>query len=90
MEEILVIFACLKSVGCSETSKHYYSTHPEIQEVARNSERIAKKYVGPMVIETVGPVIMVVAGGTGTIRLNKYFSLQGNKNNATLSFNLEY
>lgn len=90
MEEILVILACLNSVGCSETSGHYYNTHPKVQEMARKSERIAKRYVGPVVVEAIGPVLVAVSGSTGTIRLNQYFSLQGNKRNATLSFNLEY
>jgi hypothetical protein len=90
MEEILVIFACLNSTGCTETSGLYFNTHPEVREIAHRGERLAKKYVGPFVIESVGPFIMVAAGGSGTIRLNKYFSLQGNKNNATLGFRWEF
>lgn len=90
MEELLVIFACLNNTGCSEVSRYYYSIHPEVQKIAKNSEKITKKYVGSIMVETVGSAIMVVAGGTGTVKLNKYFSLQGNRNHAMFSFNLEY
>jgi hypothetical protein len=90
VEELLVIFACLNSTGCTETSGHYYNTHPQVQEIVKKSEKMVKHYVGPRVIESVGPVLMVAAGGSGTIRLNRNFSLQGNKNNVTLGFTWEF
>lgn len=90
MEEFLVIFACLNSTGCTETSRHYYNTHPQIQEVVKKGEKIANKYIGPTAIQVLGPAILISAGATGTIRLNKHFSLQGNKNTGILGFSKEF
>ena len=90
MEEFLVIFACLNSTGCSETSHHYYSTHPQVQEAVKRGERIAKKYIGPVIIETVGPTLLFVAGGTGHVRLHSNISLKINQDGAILGFVKEF
>jgi hypothetical protein len=88
--EGLVIFSCLNHAGCSETSSHYYALHPEIREIVDFNEKRIKRYVGPVVIETAGPVLFVIAGGTGTIKLNRYFSLQFDRQSGTLSFKKDY
>jgi len=88
--EGLVIFSCLNHAGCSETSSHYYSLHPEVREMVELNEKRIKKYVGPMFIETAGPLLFVAAGGTGTIRLHKYFSLQFDRQSGILSFKKDY
>ena len=90
LPEALVIFACLNSTGCSETSAHYFNTHPEARKVIKNGEEKIKYYVGPTLITTVGPFIYAAAGGTGTVRLNRYFSLQISKNQNTISYRLEF
>lgn len=90
LPEALVIFACVTSKGCNETSSHYYNTHPEVREmVERNSKKI-EKFIGPTVIQTFGPALYVAAGGTGTVRLNKFFSLQLNREKGTLVFSKEF
>lgn len=90
LSEALVIFACVNSTGCNETSSHYYNTHPELREmVDRNSKEI-ERFVGPTVIQVVGPVLFAAAGGTGTVRLNKYFSLQMSIQKGTLMFGKEF
>ncbi len=94
LPELLVIFACVNSTGCSETSSAYYNIHPEIQQmVEETGEHIrirAEKYVGPIVIQTVGPMIYAAAGGTGTIRFSKNISVQGNKKDLKLTFGMEF
>lgn len=90
LEEALVIFACVNSTGCSETSSQYYATHPEFRSFVEYEEKRIRNYVGPQVLDTVGPVLFVVAGGTGTIRLNQYFGLQFSRSNGTLTFKKEF
>ena len=90
LPEALVIFACIKSAGCNETSSHYYNTHPEFQEMVKRNEKEIQKFIGPAVIQTVGPIIFAVAGGTGTVRLNRYFNLQGSTQKGTLVFIKEF
>lgn len=90
LEEALVIFACIHGTGCSETSNQYFSVHPEVKEIVDHEGRVIREYIGPAVVDTVGPMLFVVVGGTGTIRLNKYFSLQINKETGTLSFRKDY
>jgi len=90
LSEALVIFACINSTGCSETSSHYYNTHPEIKEIVQKHEKLAEKYIGPVVIQTVGPVLCVASGGTGTIRLSRNWSLQLGRDRGTLAYRLEW
>lgn len=90
LPEALVIFACVNSSGCSETSSHYFNTHPEVREIVKRNERIVEKFIGPYVIQTAGPLLYVVAGGTGTVRLSKYFNLQLSTQKSTLVFSKEF
>jgi hypothetical protein len=64
---MLVIFSCLRSVGCSETSTHYYNTNPELKEMVKLNETRINKLAGPFVVQVVGPMIYTVMGGTGTL-----------------------
>ena len=88
--EGLVIYACLNHAGCTETSNLYYSQHPELRQMVEYNEKRIKRYVGPIVIETFGPVLFVAAGGQGTIKINRYFSLQFSRENGMLSFRKDY
>lgn len=90
LPEALVIFACLNSTGCSETSSHYFNTHPDMKEMVKKHERKVEEYVGPYVIATVGPVLHIASGGTGTVRLNRQFSLQVGIKKTTLMFGMEF
>lgn len=90
LAEALVILACTTSKGCNETSTHYYATHPEIREMIEANEKKVEKFIGPTVIQTVGPFLYAAAGGTGTVRLNKYFNLQLSTQKATLGFTKEF
>lgn len=90
LPEALVVFACLNSTGCSETSSHYYNTHPDVRELVERNEKKIEKFIGPQIIATFGPMIYVAAGGTGTVRLNKFFSLQINHEKGTLVFGKEF
>lgn len=78
MQELLVIFACLNSHGCSETSKTYYGYHPELHEFIAYSERRVKKYLSPTLLENVGPFVFMAAGGTGNFKITENISLQIN------------
>ena len=76
MQEFLVIFACLGNHGCTETSKTYYGYHPELREVVEYNERRVRNYLGPFIIDNVGPVVFMAAGGTGSFKLTENISLQ--------------
>lgn len=88
--EALVIFACLKSAGCSETSTQYFNTHPEVREMIERHEKSITEAVGSNAIRFVGPFIFAAAGGTGTVRMDKNFSLQGSTKQCILVFGKEW
>lgn len=90
LPEALVIFACVNSTGCSETSSHYFNTHPDVREIVKTQEKKVEDFVGPYVIQTLGPLFYVASGGTGTVRLNKYFNLQISTQKSTLMFSKEF
>jgi hypothetical protein len=90
LPEALVLLACTTSKGCTETSAHYYNTHPDFRRIVETNEKKVEEFVGPKVIATVGPFLYVAAGGTGTVRLPNHFSLQIGKERCTLAFRLEW
>lgn len=90
LEEALVIFACINSTGCKETSTQYYSTHPEVKQMIERQERKVKEFVGPYLVEAIGPVLFVAVGGTGTVRLYKNWSLQISEETSMLSFRKDF
>jgi hypothetical protein len=102
--EGLVIFSCIvnppvhhgnsedssfnSGSACSSTSSLYFSQNPEVKTQIDKSEKIVTDYVGPSIVNTVGPALFVVAGGSGTIKINKYFSLQFTRDSGILSFRI--
>lgn len=90
LPEALVILACLEGKGCTETSQHYYNTHPEIKIVVENGKKTIERYTGETFIQITGPLIFAAAGGTGTIRLSKHFSLQVNRESGIIGFSKEF
>jgi hypothetical protein len=105
IEGLLVIFACVSNPpvyhgdsvassyssgsACSTTSSLYFSQHPDVKMQIDKNEQIVKDYVGPTAVDYVGPALFVAAGGSGTIKLNKYFSLQFQKNEGLVTFRLD-
>lgn len=90
LEEALVIFACMNSTGCAETSSQYYVVHPEVKRYIQHKENAAKNYVGPGVIETIGPFVYVAMGGTGNLRISKNFSFQLKREESMLTFRKDF
>ena len=90
MGEFLVVFACLNGTGCQETSTHYYNTHPQIREIIKTQEQKIKNIAGPVFVETFVPMAAFSLGSTATVRLNRYFNLQVNKDKTILGFVREF
>jgi hypothetical protein len=90
LEEALVIFACVSSNGCSETSTEYFRRKPDVKEYIDQKGQRIRQYIGPTLVDTVGPMLFVVGGGTGTVHLHDHFNLQMNKQSATLVFSWSY
>lgn len=94
LAEMLVIFSCANSMGCSQTSTVYFATHPHIKEMVnrhgKKAEEVAREFVGPATLHVVGPVIYMAAGGTGTVRLTKTISLQLNVQRTVIMYGLDF
>ncbi len=90
LPEALVIFACVNNTGCTESTGIYFSQHPEVKKTIEDKAENARQIIGPRIIDSVGPFIYVVAGGTGTIHIDKYFSLQIRKDSSILSYHLDF
>lgn len=90
LPEALVIWACVNSTGCSETSSHYYNINPEVRKIIEKNEKKVERFIGPHTIRTFGPIIYTAAGGTGTMRLYRDFSLQISTKKGILLFSREF
>lgn len=87
LSEVLVIFACVNSTGCNETSDLYFFQNPEIKKQIDKEGRIIRNYVGPGLVDTIGPALFVVGGGTGVVHIRKQLDLQIRRDSAMLTFN---
>jgi hypothetical protein len=88
--EALVIFACTRNVGCTETSNQYFRENPDIKNIVDTEEHKIRDFIGPDFVDRFGPILFIASGGSGTIKLNKYFSLQGNQSSGTVSYRLDF
>lgn len=88
--EALIIFACVNNSGCSEASDQYFREHPEIRKNIDREARYIKNYIGPKLVDTVGPVLFVGVGGTGVVHLHRNVSLQMSKQGGSLILSWSY
>jgi hypothetical protein len=84
--EALVIFACVNSTGCTETSNQYFLENPELKRNLDKDAQDIRVWIGPKLVDNLGPVLFVFAGGTGTIHVHEHIELQVKKDRAILSF----
>jgi hypothetical protein len=96
LSEALVIFACAGNLstqqgvsGCSNASSLYFQQNPEFKLMLDRDAQQIRYFVGPQVVDAVGPFLFAVAGGSGTIKIDKNFSFNGNIHGGTLVFRLE-
>lgn len=88
LSEALVIFACINSTGCTETSNLYFHQHPDVKKLIDTNAESARQYIGPRIVDTAAPMLFVIAGGTGVVHLQKHFDLRISKDSSTLSFSI--
>lgn len=90
LPEALVIFACINNAGCTETSNQYFVYRPDVKQYIDHTGERARQFIGPKIVDTFGPMLFVVAGGRGTIRLSQYWSLQFSKQDGIISFRMDF
>lgn len=90
LEEALVIFACLNSSGCSETSNQYFALHPEVKRTIEKKGQDVRRMIGPQIVDSTGPMVFFIAGGTGVIHLTRRLNLQMNKQSGMIIFSKDY
>jgi len=90
LPEALVIFACINNTGCTETSNQYFIYRPDVKRYIDHTGETARQFIGPKIVDTVGPALFVVAGGRGTIKLSQYWSLQFSKQDGIISFRVDF
>jgi hypothetical protein len=92
--EFILAGLCVGQIGCDKITQAYTLQHPEIQLSFDRAVDRAKAYVGPTVSNYVVPYtlpfMLMEAGQSGTIRLNKYWSVTGNLNSQIMNVNFTY
>jgi len=105
IQEMLVLLACTSNPSvhhgnsmeysytagsaCGSTSSLYFSENPDVKIRLDKDEKMVREYIGPSIVDTVGPALFIVGGGTGTIKINKFFSVQLSKNSGILTFRID-
>ena len=88
MQELLLLFSCVNSIGCAETFGNYKFYN---QSMVQNVEYEANKRLEqlPTSFKTYGlPAIALAAGGTGTITVHKNLVLSLSSSRSALVFTI--
>jgi hypothetical protein len=88
--EILVVIACLTGKGCPESAALYYDTHPELQSVKQVVEDKYISKIPDFIKNLIVPAIAIGGGASGSIKIDENFSIQGNKDEQTIVYNLSF
>jgi hypothetical protein len=89
--EFLLVFACTNGhPGCTETSNQYFAENPKLKQYFDTKAEKTRQYLGPTLVDTLGPVLFVASGGRGTVNLGHHFSLQFTKGDGRLSFRWDF
>ncbi len=86
MEEILVLTACLYQKGCSDTASVYYEKRPALQEFVQINERAVKRTVPPILLDYLGPILLVSSGASATTQISKTIALKYNRETTLIVF----
>lgn len=89
MEELLVTIACLSGKGCPETVHLYYTYNPKVEAAIKQSTAKATAYIGQDVAR-LAPIAFIAAGGSGSVRINRYISLDISKGEGIVSFKYDF
>lgn len=90
LPEALVAFSCFNSMGCIEASSNYFRLYPEAKEDVDLNSRRVESVLGPILIQSVGPVILFGMGKPSTFRLTKNFNLKMSTEYVILVFNKDF
>ena len=69
--EGLVALACISNHGCAETASEYRRRSPQLEHVILETERITRNIVPEVLVSYAGPIFLVAAGRTASIRLHR-------------------
>lgn len=83
--EALVLFACVHNTGCQDTSGVYFQQNPDVKQAVEVKSDQIKQIVGPDVVNYAGPLLFVVSGGSGVLKLTGNSSVQISKNNVNFT-----
>ena len=89
IQELMVALSCLSNHGCSETIHVYYAYNPIVERMVVNDTKRVSKYVGHDVA-ILAPIVFIMAGGSGSVRLTTYFSLDVSRNDKLFSFKYDF
>lgn len=89
LAEALVIFACANGTGCSDTSNLYFGQNPQVKSMIEMNSKEVREFIGPKTVDLVGPFLFLAAGGNGVIKIDKNFSINGNKHGGVIIFGLD-
>lgn len=90
MTELLVLTACLYQKGCTDTASVYYASKPELQQMVFKVENRAKAMAGPLLFNYVAPVILMVAGANGAIKISSHVNLEFSRQSTALIFKKDF
>ncbi len=89
IEELIVALACISGNGCSETTHVYYFYNPIVKERISHETKKVNNFIGNDII-VLAPIAFVIVGGSGSIKLSKYISLDLSKGEKSVSFKYDF
>lgn len=93
MLEALVLFACIKGVGCQDTVNAYYEYNKDLQKSVNTAEKIIKNASGDKFNRYIYPLALTYYLNRDlTVPLSSHLYIQTNKtlDNAQIRWNYDF
>lgn len=90
IQELLLIFACVDSKGCSETTQAYINYNKDIVNSIENTAKVVKNTIPGPITRVLLPMYNVYTAKAVIFSVNQYTIVGISNENISISFNYKY
>jgi hypothetical protein len=90
MQELILVFSCLNSLGCSESLNQYAYYNKEIVEQYETVYKTATKSIPTPIINYVLPMTATILGSKASFKLTKAVNMEISNENLAIKYNISF
>lgn len=90
MQEFLLVFACISSKGCSETTATYVHYNKNSIEQLKTTAKAVERRINGAKIPYLVAIYTVYTDKAIVLTVNQYTNVEFNDENVRINYNIEY